>query len=407
MNLKSVIQNRTWLLILDQCIFSGMSLLTTVFLARILDLKTFGLYSANVLIMYLVLSIFSSIVTQSFQVNVSSGLNKKMYQSFGFCLYSLLMIILCVITLIVNFYFPFSLYFLLFSIGFLYHDFFRRILLALDKIEEATIIDFILAVSQFSILTYVYFNSITNLSSVLIFIFIGYIPALIYGLVILSPFHFEYHEYITFLKFHISQGKWLTATAVIQWWSSNQFVLYSSLYIGLEALAVLRLVQSIFGIFNLFLQSFENYFLPQSAFHLSIGKNNAIRYIQKISQYSLPVVAIVLILTFIYSSELISLIGGDKFSSYGYLMRGFTILYGLIWIAQPIRIAIRILLLNRSFFIGYLLTLILSVSFSNFLLREYQLYGTMIGLIGSQFVLIVFWQYILVKNKFNLCKSYI
>lgn len=404
MKFEILFKNRKWWLMIDQAFFSGISLITTILLTRVLDIKSFGLFSGNVLMLYLVLSILSALVTQPFQVNLPTVKSRAIYQSFCFLLYSILIILFIIVMLIVRNYFSFSTYILLYSVGFLYHDFWRRILLAIDLIEQTTFLDFIYAVFQMSLVVYIYYNTISNLSSVLCLLSIGYIPPLVLGLSILKPFKVDFLQYKLFLKLHYSQGKWLTATSVIQWWSSNQFVLYSSLYLGLEALGALRLVQTIFGVFNLVLQSFENYFLPQSALRLVQGKQQSIQYIHQLMQYSFPIVAVVLILMFIYADDLIYIIGGEKFSAYSFLIKGFALLYVLIWIAQPIRIAIRILLLNQSFFIGYLISLILSLLFSNYLLREYQLYGTVIGLIGLQLVLILFWHFTLVKNKFNLCK---
>ena len=45
----------------------------------------------------------------------------------------------------------------------------------------------------------------------------------------------------------------------------NLFIVTSGVYLGVAALGAFRLVQSLFGILNLVLQTFENYVLPQAS----------------------------------------------------------------------------------------------------------------------------------------------
>jgi O-antigen/teichoic acid export membrane protein len=52
---------------------------------------------------------------------------------------------------------------------------------------------------------------------------------------------------------------------MVQWFSSNFFTLVAGIYLGVNALGALRLVQSFFGVINVILQTVENYYLPKTA----------------------------------------------------------------------------------------------------------------------------------------------
>jgi O-antigen/teichoic acid export membrane protein len=65
------------------------------------------------------------------------------------------------------------------------------------------------------------------------------------------------------LQYHFKEGKWLFSASIVQWFSSNFFTLVAGIYLGINALGALRLVQSFFGAVNVILQTVENYYLPK------------------------------------------------------------------------------------------------------------------------------------------------
>lgn len=81
-----------------------------------------------------------------------------------------------------------------------------------------------------------------------------------------------------------------------------------------------------------------------------------------------------------------------------------SVLYVLIFIGYPVRIAIRALILNKIFFKGYLLTFFFGLLSSYLLLSFFNLAGAIAGLIGSQIILLTYWQIQLHKKEFILWK---
>lgn len=400
------------LVLADQAVYSGANFLLTLYLAQKLDIKSFGLFSTIVIVTYLVMSITNALIIQPFQVSISrlseDSKKKEYYVSLFLGLVVLLAFFMFIVKLLALF-FPIqwseiykSNALICFVVGYIFQDFFRKFFLAISKVFPTFIIDvvfLILVVVGF----YGFRNNIT-LVSVLYIIGIANVLSSIPGLLFLVK-NFEVPvSWKFFLQDHILQGKWLFSVAVLQWCSSNFFVLISGVYLGIEALGALRLVQSFFGIINIVLQTVENYFLPKVAALYNQNVATAKKYLLQITLYGAILFGLLLSVLFVFSNPIIVLAGGDKYNSYGYVVKIIAILYFFIFLSYPVRIAVRVMVLNKIFFIGYLLSFISSVLTFHFLLKYSALYGAVAGLIINQIIMILYWQNQLKKNHFILWK---
>jgi O-antigen/teichoic acid export membrane protein len=194
---------------------------------------------------------------------------------------------------------------------------------------------------------------------------------------------------------------------VSQWWAGNLFVVASGLYLGAAALGALRLSQSLLGVLNVLLQSFENYVLPQSARKMNIDMNMGVSYLKEMNKKLAFVFIPVLALLFVMASPILMLTGGTEYIEYTYVLQGLCILYVFILLSQPIRFMIRALHLNQYFFTGYLISLAYAIITSHGLISSFGLVGVVAGLIGAQIILIVYWLFILQSKKQDLWKSFI
>ena len=214
-----------------------------------------------------------------------------------------------------------------------------------------------------------------------------------------KPVHWK-----SYWKEHVTEGKWFLSVAILQWCSANFFILVSGIYLGVVALGVLRLVQSFFGIINVGLQVVENYFLPEIARLYHDNKILAQKQLRTIAVNGGGIMGMVLVLIFIFSTTIMIAIGGVQYSEYGYVVKIMSVLYFFIFLGYPVRIAIRVQLLNRIFFLGYGLSFLMSVLIFHFLLKYLGLFGAVSGLIINQITMIVYWQYALNKKQFQLWK---
>jgi O-antigen/teichoic acid export membrane protein len=408
--LINIISSRRFLVLGDQGIYSATSFLATLFFARLLSAHNFGIFSSLVLINFLIISITNALVIQPFQVNTATIENKASYHSFTFIFQliltattSAILYALCSFTFLTNMQ-PFILSALVLSFGFILHDFFRKSFLAENKVKETFFIDLTMGLGQFTALVLLYSNNQKDLSYTFFYSGLAYLPALFLSLFYFNFSFSEIGKWKNYLTLHFSQGLWLLMVAVLQWGSNNLFVLTSGILIGIEALGALRLVQSLFGVLNVLLQTFENYVLPQATRLYTKSVTESKMYLRSISGKAALIFGSVLLLLCLFSTSVITLAGGEKYAEYSYLMKGMALLYFILFIGYPIRMSIRMLILNKSFFTGYLISFLFTLATYNFFIQHWQLGGVIAGLIINQLVMLLYWQYQLSKNKFYLWK---
>jgi O-antigen/teichoic acid export membrane protein len=408
--LKSILASKKTLVLADQAISSGSSFCATFLLARMLLVEEFGLYSGVVLAIYLLISASNALVVQPLQVSLATVTDTRSYLNFAFWFQLATNFLVVVGVFIIgkfNFYLfatfnPYTFQIALLVFAFLLHDFFRKVFLATDNLSHALWIDSVAGFSQVAMLFFTMMTGNLNLPGALYISGFSYLTGSLVGVYLLSP-GIQFGVMLTgFLRNHLTQGKWLLLTGVTQWWSGNLFVVASGVFLGPVALGAFRLVQSLFGVLNVLLQSFENYVLPQAARLFQSSFEESKEYLRSISLKSALLFGAVLSILFLFSQNIIQLAGGDKYLPFAYVIKGMAVLYFIIFVGYPVRMAVRMMVMNHIFFMGYLITFFFSLLTVNVLLREWQLWGAIVGLIANQIILISFWQYFLYKKQFLL-----
>lgn len=396
--------------LMDQAMFSGGSFLTTLLLARLLAPEVFGHYAAVVIVLYLMTSIGNALTIQPYQVLYAREENPKNYTAF---IHTLQILFLSTTVLLLGTAYTFFMdlpswqhatgAITLFAAMYLLHDFLRKALLTQDRPGVALTMDCILTASQTCILLWWSIDQYKpSLTTVGLTLSLTYIIPVLLAYVLVPAFISYPRGWRIYIRPHFQQVPWLVGTAVIQWWASNMFVVASGIFLGTVALGAFRLVQSLFGVLNLLLQTFENYALPLASRHYIQSVDAAKCYLRKISLQGGLVFGVVLLILFIYAPQIMTLAGGEAYRDYYAVIRGMCVLYIFIFIGYPIRLAIRMMLMNRVFFTGYVLSLIFSSLTFHQLLGGWGLWGALVGLIVNQLIMIIFWQYSLYKKAFYL-----
>jgi O-antigen/teichoic acid export membrane protein len=407
--IKKTVFSPSVLVFMDQAVFSGTNFLLMLFLAKKLELQSFGLFSTLVLITYLGMSVTNALIIQPFQVSHLKVTKKKEYFIFLFLgLIAFVLFFNFVIKLLFSFlpalkgYRLYSNAVVYFVSGLLIQDFFRKFFLGLTQIMHVLLIDVFF--STLIVILFYFFKDEIQLTNTLWILGIANLASCISGLFFIFKNYENPLSWKKFLQNHLEQGKWLFYSAFLQWSSSNFFVLVSGIYLGIEALGALRLVQSVFGVLNVGLISIENYILPKVVFLYNESPAIAKKYLAKFSLIGILFSGILLVFIFIFSNEIIILAGGIKYQQYGYVVKIMVILYFVIFLNYPTRIAIKVIVLNKIFFYGYVISFVFSVTSFHFLLNYFGLSGAVFGLVINQFVMFLYWQNQLKINQFQLWK---
>jgi O-antigen/teichoic acid export membrane protein len=381
-------------------------------MARLLTPSDFGIFASIILLIYLLVSLLNAMIIQPLQVTLAGVKDKASYISFTFWVQAVLVLstglvlgfILKLNLSIFTLYNELGLEIIMLSAGFLIHDYLRKLFLAKAAIKQALVIDLLTSITQLSALAAMFLMSSFSLVLIIFLLGIGYLPGVIFGIIFIKPDFKGSAKWKLYFLSHWHQSKWLLMTALVQWWSGNLFVVASGLFLGLEALGAFRLVQSLFGVLNILLQTFENYALPEASRLMLYASDEAKIYLRQISLKSAGFLGAMLLGIFLFSKFIIVLAGGVQYTEYAYVVKGMAILYLFIFMGYPIRMAIRALVLNQHFFIGYVFSFLFSLISFHFLLSRWSLIGAIIGLICSQIIVLIYWQIILVKNNFSLWK---
>jgi O-antigen/teichoic acid export membrane protein len=408
-----VIQNEKVLFLAEQSIFSGITLVTSFVLAKLVGVRDFGLFAGVVLVAYMGLSVSYATIIQPLQTNSSKYGEDGSYKTFNILALLALTGLVSVVTLaaipVLTHYYGVSNHLILagglYCIVFMGFDFFRKWFMTTGKTGYLLLTTLLLGISHIVAFVSIYFLS-PNPASVTLIMAIAFLPslavqAMLYGLKI----QFTKESIQDMARENILQARWLLPASVIQWWSGNFFIMTAGMFLGSAVLGMFRLVQSVFGIFNLLLQAYENYLTPKAARQYLNDPEGSVHTIRT---ESVRLLGGLMVLLIIMAWGTYYFLRNDPQSSDGFIqtMLGMTLLYVVIILNYPVRILIRITGQNHLFFQGGVLSLVFSLLVFRYFIVHWGITGALAGLIGSQLLMMTYWHYHLQKNKIQLWKSF-
>lgn len=409
-NIIGFVKGERGIVLADQAVFSLSSLTTTLLLAHNLFIGDFGLYSQVMLLTFLIVGISAAVVVSPFQVLLATKGNKKQYFLAALCMQALIatavfLLVVAVAIFILKKYnlspWPVA----GFITGYLLFDFFRKALLAMGRNILVLVLDILNGVSQCTLLALLIYTHQLTLNSAFVVMAITYLPAIALAFFFTPIVRLNSIAFVAYLQQHIATGKWYVYTAALQWFSQNFIITAAGIYLGASVLAAFRLAQSVFGVFNSVLQVFENYTLPKaSAIYHSNTLSVFSSYLKKLTVKSLIVAIPVIIGFIVFAKPIFNLAGGSQYTRYAYILQCMGILYLLVFLSNPVRIAIRVLLLNKQFFTAHIFSFICSLLFAFFAVERFSILGVIGGLVCNQLVMLIYWQYILNKKNVVLWK---
>lgn len=392
----------------NQVAVSAMSFLLTIYLAHTLPAAIFGEFAWLMIVCYAVIATAGSLIAGPLQVNPDRT-NPTFQRIIRTSMTSMLVIGLLLYVIVSNGIIRTDIpaTWILYATGFVFNEISRRILLAYNLVKRILLSDLINGLTQLILiycLTHFASIDVNGLPGFLAFSFL--VPIFIFFLPTKKEGPQQAHVSRTILS-HFKEGGWLATTAMVQWSTSNLLILTSGYYLGVEAIGALRIVQSAFGVLNVLLQFTENYMVPRITDRAQ-GDHGKLPEIISSMNKPFMIGMFLMISTFvIFSDTLIQIIGGEQYKPYAFLITGMSLVYLMVVINQPLRMAVRIMVLNKHLFTGSLISLGLSLVALDYLISHHQLNGVLAGLMLSQISVLVYYGYILRKKQYSLWKSFI
>jgi len=396
---KQLVKSGTAAIYADQALVSGLNFLSSVVLARYLGLEGFGVYS----IAWLGVMIASSI-NQPFIIAPMQTLNgkktieeqKEYLQALVFkqLFFAGLMGVLSFFVVIVMSYvldqwkvqsiilaFPLAVF------AFLLQDFFRRYFFVIGKPYKSLLIDAIayggVLLSAFAI----HYVRTMDAQFILLLTAVFFLYASLVGLWSLDQLRFKPKVIKATILEHWTFSKWLTVTALLQWFSGNLFIIAAGAILGPVAVGVTRMAQNIVGVTHVLFLAMENIIPVRASNHQREGGNEEMfRYLWKFTLQMGALTLTLLTLLAIFSKQIILLFYGAEFVIYQHILIGFCALYVIIFIGYPLRYAIRTMENTRLIFISFIASSVFSVLSAYPIIKAFGLNGVLIGLAMTQLI---------------------
>lgn len=392
----------------DQAVVSASAFLTNIIVARALGISNYGQFSAIVLIQLFLMSLQQAGSSGIYQVMLArfDAATQQRYTGGLFYLQLTIYLSLSLIGLLLFWLMPavvrgYEQVFFAAVCGtglYLLQDFLRKVLLTQRKEAKALGVDIITNFFQLLLLAYLAWNGRLTLILTCWVISLTFLPSVITGIVWIRPGRWSSGNIRFALDLHKKQSGWMLLSALLQWFAGNFFVVAAGWWLGAAALGALRLAQYIFGLLNVLLQAVENYALPAASRLCDDAK--AFRgFIRNVLLKSFLAMAPVLLLVTIFAKQLLLLSGGPSYAGYVYVMYGLVANYVIIVSGLPIRIALRVKLLNQHYFIGYLIATAFSLLTARWLIGGWALTGVLTGLFVTQVLVVGYWLIILNRKK--------
>lgn len=395
-------------ILLDQGVISGVNFVNTILIAKYLGVFHFGIYAMCLLSVQFLGSIQQAfIIKPLFSLFPEESkrdinfLNKVGYIQLVFSGLSTIMFLILI--WIISFFFEgFKSPTLIFTLStyaglVVFYDYLRRLFIIEKRLLKLLIIDIIvycgfLFVNIFLIgYDLLSTQNILISNSIILLIFSTYI-------VTSSPYKWDKKKDIqnTF-KSLWKYSKYLVFTSLLQWLSGNLFILFAGVLLGPVALGMVRLAQSIMGVFNVLFLALENIIPLKAAYVNQENRSKLIPFFRSQGiKYGIPVVLMVVTISLL-GETIVNQIIGKSFGSYSYIIVSFSILYILIYINTLLQFFIRTIHANDIIFKSYLVSSVFALTFSKLMISSWGLVGVLLGLFITQ-ILLSATNFVLIKR---------
>ena len=408
---KSYLKNSTILVYSDQLVVSGFSFLSSVIMARFLGVQGFGIYSIAWLGVLIASSInqpfiISPMLTLSARKNKEEKNRYLQALIFKQLLFATTLSLLAFITVLVMSYvlhdwkvnsiilaFPLAVF------TFLLQDFFRRYFFVIKKPQMAILIDFIAYGGVLLSAFLIHFIHAMDAQFVLLLTALFFLYASLTALISLKELRFKIQDIKAVVLEHWDFSKWLTATAILQWFSGNLFIIAAGAILGPRAVGATRMAQNVVGITHVLFLAMENIIPTRASLAQRSGGNQMLfKYLMKFTLQMGTITFTLLGLITIFSHQIINLFYGADYLEFQNILIGFCLLYVVVFLGYPLRYAIRTMEKTRLIFISFIISAVFSVLVAYPVIKTYGLYGVVGGLMATQLITLIIYMWSLRKE---------
>ena len=403
------------LISLDQAIVSGSNFLIGLLISKLLGLDELGVYA----FIWLLLMMSSSLI-QNFisipMINKYYGLkilDSKIYivnvfllQLISVTLFSVVIYLLLIFPLNISFFITLSdnsisIPILIFS--YLMQDFIRRLFILTVNLTKLLLSDLFVNASQVCFLLFFINEPKIEFNNLIFFLAMTYLLGFIYGL---DGYYFgkkSFRKIIEIINQHWHIAKWLLASAILQWFAGNYFIVSAGNFLGTESAGIIRIAQSIVGIMNIFFIALE-FYIPAKAviIYSTYGRDYLLNYMFKLSLFGFLICLLFSIILIFTAENLLSILYGVNYKQYSSIIICFSFFYIIVFLGYPMRFILRAMNKMKDMFWAYLFATIFSLLMAEYMIKKFELWGVVLGLSISQLIMQGWYIRAIINSKYNL-----
>ncbi len=381
----------------DQSVVSATNFLTNVMLARFMGLREFGVFALAWMSVLFVNSLQGALMTAPMMSIAPKQEEKDRPRYFGAVVFQELVLVSCCFVLVYTVV-KISGSFIRFSevkqlalplavsaFAYQMQDFLRRYFFATRQSQRALADDALSYLSQLPILFLLHraghLNSTNALWAMAGTSLLGLLP----GFLWMEPLRFDREWIGAVWRRHWKISRWLSASALLQWTSSNLFVIAAPVYYGAAAAGVLKASQNLMGVTHVWFQGLDNVVPVESARRLREGgPRSMLAYTRSILLKWGGLTLLFAIVMAVSPAFWLRLMYGPEMVQYGYILRLYALLYVVVFLGGPLRAGLQALEYTVPIFWSYLAMTAFAFSFAVPMAKWLGLSGSLFGLIGSQ-----------------------
>jgi O-antigen/teichoic acid export membrane protein len=191
----------------------------------------------------------------------------------------------------------------------------------------------------------------------------------------------------TISRRHWKISRWLSASALLQWTSSNLFVIVAPIYYGAAAAGVLKASQNLMGVTHVWFQGLDNVIPVETARRLRKGGvHSMLAYTRSMLIKWGGLTLLFAIIMGVAPGFWLRLVYGPQMVQYGYVLRLYALIYVMVFAGGPLRAGLLALEHTQPLFWSYLAMTAFAFCFAVPMAKWLGLEGTMLGLIGTQII---------------------
>ena len=403
------------LISLDQSIVSGSNFFIGLLISKLLGLEELGIYAFVWLLLMMSSSLMQNFISIP-MINKYIGLNNlesKIYivnvfllQLLSATIFSVVIYLLLIFPLNISFFKTLSensssIPLLIFS--YLMQDFMRRLFILNVNLKKLLLSDIFVNGGQVCFLLFYLNGSKIEFNMLLLFFAFTYMLGFVFGIERYFLSKHSIQKIIEIVKHHWHIAKWLLASAILQWFAGNYFIVSAGNFLGTESAGIIRIAQSIVGIMNIFFIALE-FYVPGKAILIfsKYGREYLLNYMFKLSVVGF-LICLLFSITIIFTAEnLLSILYGVDYIKYSSIIIYFSFFYIIVFLGYPMRFILRAMNKMKDMFWAYLFATIFSLLMAEYMIKKFDIWGVVLGLAISQLIMQGWYIRAIINSKYNL-----